>query len=222
MFAGAEGSSAFLLEGRIPPGALNYQFGAHNFIRSVYHVYYVLSRPATIDVHDQAHGLQLALNSIKADSKIGYDDRLAIIEFDTACAAEGLSLLRRIHYLRLLAQLARNMGKPLKDAEKQDIVRLLSRLEPRGYSEWSMHDFKVALKKYYRWLRGSEEYPPEVKWVKTTTKNNHKKLPEEVLTEAEVRALVEAADNPRDRAFVLVLYEFGCRAAVPARSCPPG
>jgi len=172
----------------------------------------VLSRPAAIDVHEQARGLQLALNSIKADSKIGYDDRLAIIEFDTACAAEGLSPLRRIHYLRLLAQLARNMGRPLKDADKQDVVKLLSKLEGRGYSEWAMHDFKVALKKYYRWLRGLEDYPPEVKWIKTTTRNNHKKLPEEVLTEADIRALVEAADNPRDRAFVLVLYESGCRA----------
>ena len=36
-------------------------------------------------------------------------------------------------------------------------------------------------------------------------------LPEELLTEEEVKRLAEAAENPRDRDFILTLYESGCR-----------
>jgi integrase len=41
--------------------------------------------------------------------------------------------------------------------------------------------------------------------------NKKSVLPEEILTEDEVEKLAEAADNLRDRALVLVLYESGCR-----------
>jgi site-specific recombinase XerD len=63
---------------------------------------------------------------------------------------------------------------------------------------------------FFKWLRKSEEYTEEVKWIKPRLKNG-KKLPEEILTIEEVTKIAEAAENPRDRAFVLVLYESGCR-----------
>jgi integrase len=67
------------------------------------------------------------------------------------------------------------------------------------------------LRIFYRWLRQTEDYPPEVKWVKITLKKNNNKLPEEILTKEEVEKLANAADNTRDRAFILTLYESGCR-----------
>jgi len=36
-------------------------------------------------------------------------------------------------------------------------------------------------------------------------------LPQDLLAEEEIRRLVEAADNPRDRAFIITLYETGGR-----------
>src|SRR3990170_8862810 len=36
-------------------------------------------------------------------------------------------------------------------------------------------------------------------------------LPEEILTEDDIKKLVESANNLRDKAFILVLYESGCR-----------
>jgi site-specific recombinase XerD/ribosomal protein L40E len=66
------------------------------------------------------------------------------------------------------------------------------------------------LKKFFRWLRGTEEYPKEVKWIKPgNVKNNS--LPEELLTDEEIKAMAAFAQNQRDKALVLVLYESGCR-----------
>jgi len=79
------------------------------------------------------------------------------------------------------------------------------------WSPATKHDYKVILKKFYKSLGGSEEFPDQVKWIKPNFKKNNHKLPEELLTEEDVRKLVEAAGHPRDKAFILVLYESGCR-----------
>lgn len=79
-------------------------------------------------------------------------------------------------------------------------------------------DYKVMLKRFYKWLRmeegqklGKNVYPDEVEWISTTMKNNRKKLPDELLTIEDVKKLAEAANNLRDRCYVLVLYESGGR-----------
>ncbi|RLG70969.1 MAG: hypothetical protein DRO11_05300 [Methanobacteriota archaeon] len=50
------------------------------------------------------------------------------------------------------------LGKDFDKATKEDIERLVKRLERSDYSAWTKHDYKVALKRFYRWLNGGEEY----------------------------------------------------------------
>lgn len=61
----------------------------------------------------------------------------------------------------------------------------MEEVERASWSDWTKHDFKVILKKFYKWLRGSEVYPEEVIWIKAPVRNNNK-LPEELLTEEEI------------------------------------
>lgn len=80
------------------------------------------------------------------------------------------------------------------------------------YSEWTKHDYKVTIKRFYKWLKGNDEtYPEEVKWIKTTLKENQIVLPEDLLTEDEVKTLVDVALSPRDKAFIITLCESGAR-----------
>ncbi|MCK4327023.1 MAG: tyrosine-type recombinase/integrase [Candidatus Diapherotrites archaeon] len=134
-----------------------------------------------------------------------------ILEFHAEAVARGLSEKRCLKYVSTLRNLGTQLGKPFNKADKHDIIRLLSWLESTAYKEWTKHDYKVILKSFYKWLNGGEEYPKVVSWVKTGMKNGNHMLPEELLTEEDVRALVEACTNPRDKAFVLTLYESGCR-----------
>ena len=61
------------------------------------------------------------------------------------------------------------------------------------YSAWTKHDYKVCLKRFYKWLKGNDEvYPDEVKWIKTTLKRNQTLLPDDLLTEEEVKRVVDA------------------------------
>lgn len=85
-------------------------------------------------------------------------------------------------------------------------------MENSDYAPWSKQNFKVAIKRFYKWLGGNdEEYPPEVKWIKTTMKEKDRVLPHDLPTEDEIRKLIDAANNPRDRAFIMTLYETGGR-----------
>ncbi len=79
------------------------------------------------------------------------------------------------------------------------------------YSEWTKKDFKVTLKKFYKWLRKTETYPDEVRFLKTSVKNNNKKMPSELLTIDDIKKLAAASNNLRDKSIVFVLYETGAR-----------
>lgn len=134
-----------------------------------------------------------------------------IKEFLDCCFAEGLSVPRVIKYATTLLTLARLLGKGFNKATKQDIVRVVGRIERNSYSAWTKKDFKVTLKKFYKWLRQTENYPEEVKWLKTTLKKSEEKLPEELLTEEDIQKVVNAVNDVRDKALIITLYESGAR-----------
>jgi len=79
-----------------------------------------------------------------------------------------------------------------------------------------IHLFKIFLRKLYRFIRGIEEkgkYPEEVEWISIHIADNHKKLPEELLTEEEILRIIQKCDNLRDKALVAALAESGCRVS---------
>ena len=66
------------------------------------------------------------------------------------------------------------------------------------------------IKYFFKWLNNSDEYPSNVKWIKTSVKNKNRKLPTDLLTLDEIKAMAKAG-NPMERAFIMVLYESACR-----------
>jgi integrase len=123
-----------------------------------------------------------------------------------------LSTARVIKFLQGLIYIGKWLDKDFERATKKDIQNLLGEIERKNYSEWTKHDFKVIIKKFWRWMKDKDDYPEEVKWIKTTVKNNNHKLPEDLLSEEEVKKMVESCNNFRDRALISFLYESGCRA----------
>ena len=135
-------------------------------------------------------------------------------DFLENCYAEGLGERRVKKYGYTLKSLSARLKKDFDMAVKEDIIKVVSQIEKSNYADWTKHDYKVALKKFYKWLKKTEEvYPEEVRWIKTTIKRSNGKLPEGLLVEEEVVKLIEAATNSRDKALIAVLYESGCRAA---------
>ena len=139
-------------------------------------------------------------------AKLFPEDRKDVKRFVNDLLAQGYSVSRVCKYLSLLVSIKEHLNVPFCKATTEDIKRFAAWLQRSDYKEWTKHDQKVILRKYMRWLGKGET----VEWIKVARPKNGT-LPEEVLTEEEIKAIAEAAYTTRDKAFVLALYESGAR-----------
>jgi integrase/recombinase XerD len=144
-------------------------------------------------------------------SSIPEDSKKSLLDFYRECILRGYSKARIVKYMDTLERIARLMPTSFSKSTKDDIVNFITEIEQRDYSEWTKHDYKVILRGFYRWLKHTE-YPEEVSWM-CVKSAKAVKLPEELLTVDDINKLVDAADNLRDKAFIMTLYESGCRIA---------
>ncbi len=167
-----------------------------------------------IDINNTVARLERQLERLREDTELIAANRSLILEFDAYAASIGIGESRRCKYLGLLQWLSRSLGRPFRDATREDIARIVGEVEASGYAEWTKADRKIVMKRFYKWLKGNDEsFPPEVKWIRCRMKNRLVKMPEDLITEEEVRKMADASRKPRDKAFVQVLYESGCRIA---------
>ena len=131
-------------------------------------------------------------------SKLRPEDRGDVERLVRELLAQGYSVHRVLKYLSCLVSISRQVKKPLRELTEEDVKEWAGWLNTTSeYKAWSRHDFQVILKKYLRWLG-----KPEVAaWLKPKTPRNSK-LPEEVLTEEEIKRMAE--DNLEDRIKKLV------------------
>ena len=172
--------------------------------------------------------LESALKHLENSKDISENNKKLITKFIQQLSAEGIKKTRQVKYIYYLMRLSRTLNKNFDKATKEDIIKLVNDLE-NGYSlwikrkekplsEWAKHDFRVTLKRFYKWLREQEgeeygrgEYPKEVKWFTVSMKRERKILPRQMLGESDLEKLLEKTTNSRDRCFCYLLYESGCR-----------
>jgi site-specific recombinase XerD len=139
------------------------------------------------------------------------NNKALIDKFIVYLKANDISDGRILKYQYTLQKIAKTLKKPYDKANKDDIIKFVAWVEEQPYSPWTKHDIKVCLKRFYKWINGDEDFPDNVKWLKSTVKKNNERLPEDLLTEEEVDALVNVSQKTRDKALVRCLYESGCR-----------
>ncbi|MBI4116540.1 tyrosine-type recombinase/integrase [Candidatus Pacearchaeota archaeon] len=167
-----------------------------------------------VDIHNYKKRLEGQLRLVMEDEKILPKNRETILKFKDYLVSEGIGLPKISRYFIDLRKLSKMLGKNFEDANKDDIRRVVSELNMTDLTEESKKVFKVAIRKLYRFVRGVEEklaYPDEVKWISIAIPKSKGKLPEELLTEEEIKATIRNCGNVRDRALISTLAESGCR-----------
>jgi len=133
-------------------------------------------------------------------------------DFERHLRLNSYSIGRIEKYWCFLRTIHKLLGKCFQQADKKDMEDFVLKVDSNPkWSEWTKADFKRILKFFYRWLRKTEDYPEEVKWIKVRLKRNNEKAPEQILTREEVELIASKARNLMERAFVLCLYESACR-----------
>ena len=158
-----------------------------------------------MDLYNRKRQFERALESIEESKEILKENKKIIINFKDYLLSEGIGIVRIRRYFVELIRYSRMFKKPFDKAKKEDIRTIVADLNQTALSEETKKCFKIMLRKLYRFLRNVEEkgvYPDEVKWISIAIPSNHKKLPEELLTEDEVKKIISRCDNLRDKTLI--------------------
>ncbi len=152
------------------------------------------------------------IKKFENDETISEKNKALLRRYLDSLFADGLSLPRIIKHFWEIYMLTKWLGKNWEEANRDDIEQLIAKIRRMNYAESTFCDFKVAIKRFFKWFKGANlGYPPEVSWIKTTLKKNRYKLPEEMLTEDDVKKIIDACEHPRDKALCALLWETGAR-----------
>ncbi len=140
------------------------------------------------------------------------ENRQLYLDWAHTLLAESLSFARVLKYTQVLMTFERFIRKPFATCTRRDIEDAVIELDHHGYRPHYLHDIKVTIRKFFKWLRQTDVYPDEVRWIHSViSKGQRRILPAGVLSETQVADIVNACRSPRDRAFLAVLYDSGCR-----------
>ena len=129
--------------------------------------------------------------------------------FDLEKQASDLSVWTRIAYALAIRSLSEKIDKPFSEMTKDDIVDWASSLQ---LAENTRNLRKTCIKRFFKWIHGTDVPPEMVRWLKPSKKPNH--LPTDaLLTQDDVRSIIEASTTQRDRAILMALWESACRAS---------
>jgi integrase/recombinase XerD len=157
--------------------------------------------------------MDLARKRLTTNRKVSPHNRLKILEFLDYLETREISLPRRIRYLQNMSKLAAMLHVNFSQATKSQIETVVLNHGRLDLADETKTQFKIMVKRFYRWLKDpdDEEYPPEVKWIKTASRSDPLPLPEDVLSEKGVEALLSVAEYSRDKAFIAMLFDLGTR-----------
>lgn len=168
----------------------------------------------SLRIHDFDKRLARILFNIKNSDKITERNKELIRQFHNHLVEQELSISRIMSYVHRLKILnERYLKKDFDKATEKDIRNALAEImKETRYSEWSKYFYKILLRKFYKWLRKTKNYPKEVAWIKVVYKGARVKVPEQMLSENEVKRMIEVAKNDMEKALISLLYESGARA----------
>lgn len=141
-------------------------------------------------------------------NSLGEENSQIVLRFYKQITAEGIGIARRIKYLATLRRISSLLDKPFSRITKDDIIDFVAKIEQKDYSEWTKHDYKMILKRFFKWFRGcEEEYPEEVRWIKVHNNIPNTLKKTDLLTVGDIEIIANSASNLRDKAFIWVYFE---------------
>ena len=119
------------------------------------------------NIHHYERRLVAALAGVN-EAPIPSGSRECILEFDAYLTAGGISISRRLKYLEVLRRLAQFFNKSFNQLKKVDVIRFVGDLEAKPWKAWTKATWKIAIKRFWKWLKGKKEkVPKEVDWLRT-------------------------------------------------------
>ena len=172
------------------------------------------SKPYLMEWHEMNndfynYDLNKRLISLRC-SNISEVNKQLILNFVENCFMEGLGQHRILKYISTLKMIASQIEIDFDKIEKRDLFIFISKLEQSNKSDWLKHDYKVCIKKFYKWYL-KDDNPELTKWIKASISRKDRKLPEEMLIEEDILKMINCAKKKSDKAIIALLWDIGAR-----------
>lgn len=149
--------------------------------------------------------------SVESLLKISKKNKELIENFIKDITAEGISENRKQKYRSRLIILAYVLDNDFDKATRQEIKQLGGWINSSRYSAHAKHDFRVFIKKAFKfWKGGNDFYPEEVRDIrppKGEARERRLKIPDKTLTKKDVERLVKLVGNNRDKLYLMVSWD---------------
>jgi integrase/ribosomal protein L40E len=140
-----------------------------------------------------------------------------LLSFLDHLRALGLSCGRVAKYANHICSLMRGCSFDPQNATRRDVERVLAWINSQPYKSTTRKDFKVVVRKLIQYAKyGScarkTPIPPEAAWFSVNEEEKDSRVkPESLLTPEDVKRMINAAENERDKALISVLFEAALR-----------
>ncbi len=129
------------------------------------------------------------------------------IQFLRAQGKKPRTIMRYSYsFIKILPMLPDN--KPLLKCSKEDIIRVVDKINAMPLAEITKTKFKITLKVVFKHFVGEDEfYPPQIRWIKTSSKDTNQILPSDLLTNDDIAKLLQSTRNLRDRGIISLMAD---------------
>ncbi|WP_082146638.1 site-specific integrase [Halostagnicola sp. A56] len=115
---------------------------------------------------------------------------------------------RNLSYLKIVAE---HVDKTrFQDMDTEDVKTLIEWVHDRDLADATVETYKKVIRQFWTWMNNGDA-PDEVAWLTISSDASSGTLPQDLLTKNDIEDQIAAAKNPRDKAFIAVLYETGAR-----------
>ena len=160
-------------------------------------------------IHNYDRNLEREIINLKS-SELSEHNKKLVLDFYNYNYSRDISkprLMRQISSLKFAAKFTK------KDFEKttaKDLQEYITHRKQIGRSKATIDTDKEIIKVFYKQLTGGKDYPECVAWMKCSQKKSFK-LPENLLTQEDIKEMEKKTINARNKALLSVLWESGAR-----------
>jgi integrase/recombinase XerD len=152
---------------------------------------------------------------IKRVKEIDEPDRSDILTLVDHMKVNELSALWLVRCIGDLLRLRKPLGKPFREATPEDIKLILEWIKSEGYETASDEKFRQVLKKFYKVVFGNNKvHPEQVNFFNSQVGHDRKSKKityEQVLSEEQIKLIIDTAPTLQEKVFCACLYETGAR-----------
>ena len=151
------------------------------------------------------------LEAVEESDKIHDDNADLLHNYRRDKELNGMSAATQQRNLSYLKVVTEHVGDSrFEDMDADDVKDIVAWVHGRDLADATVNTYKKALRQFWIWMNDGEA-PPEVDWMKIDSGASTDTLPKDLLTREDIKAQIEAAKNPRDKALISMLYETGAR-----------